>query len=102
MAWFNCNSKHQSDFTIFSRILFSQNFAYAKFRENEILMKISEFTAAYHILLSRALSLCISSPSTVVKRMHHAVKHVVKERLLCIISPLSKETSLSDALLTFN
>ena len=28
----------------FARVLFSRNFAYAKFRENKVLAKISEFT----------------------------------------------------------
>ena len=31
-------------FRYFASILFSRNFAYAKFRENKILAKISEFT----------------------------------------------------------
>ena len=30
-----------------SRVLFSRNFAYAKFRENKILAQISEFTGVY-------------------------------------------------------
>ena len=40
-------------FRLFARILFSRNFAYAKFRENKTLVKISEFTV--HVL-TRQLS----------------------------------------------
>ena len=39
MAWFTYISKRQCDF---ARVLFSRNFADAKFRENKYLAKISE------------------------------------------------------------
>ena len=37
-------------FLHFARILFSQNFAYAKFRENKTLAKISEFTVCVKLV----------------------------------------------------
>ena len=42
-----------SDLAIFARILFSQNFAYAKFRENKILAKIFELAVNIACELSK-------------------------------------------------
>ena len=44
MAYFTDIIKLQIDFAILQEFNFSRNFAYAKFRENKTLAKISEFT----------------------------------------------------------
>ena len=39
----------------FARVLFSRNFSHAKFRENKVLARISEFTVMHDLLITQIL-----------------------------------------------
>ena len=67
-------SKQQNDFTVFARVIFSRNFAYAKFHENKTLAKISEITVLKFCLIKWSL----------LKRQIHCPGYADVQASLCI------------------
>ena len=75
-------------FCHFARVLFSRNFANAKFRENKVLAKISEFTVSYYLFEPGYVYVFVET-----------VKIQMKCREYATACSLSRQKWLSDAVI---